>query len=376
MSEPAPSSIFFGLNKTQLERLFASGNYLELEKDTVFIQEGTKEKTFYFIVEGTVAITKNSGRKEHILTQVPKGETVGELALVDDAPRSASVKCMDSCKLYQFDINKLKDNTELLEIFKYMSSKLGQQLSNRLRYINDVTVSALKDKFAMSIFSIRVLIILSVYALSLSFIEKSKKFLPSTTVLSLVLILIFAAVMISIIQQSGYPKSKYGLTLNNAAKNFYEGILFSIPIMALIVLIKWLVISNVASLSHFPLFDPAAMFKQGVSFNLTIYILSMIAYGIFCPIQEFICRGCIQTSFQSLIDGSANKIKWEAIFISNLLFASAHAHTSTGFALATFIPGFFWGWLYYRQKSLVGVSISHILIGIWAAFIVGFQNMV
>jgi membrane protease YdiL (CAAX protease family) len=41
-------------------------------------------------------------------------------------------------------------------------------------------------------------------------------------------------------------------------------------------------------------------------------------------------------------------------------------YVSPGLALTAFVAGLFWGWLYARQRSLVGVSISHVLLGFWA----------
>ncbi|WP_404802349.1 CPBP family glutamic-type intramembrane protease [Bacillus shivajii] len=58
------------------------------------------------------------------------------------------------------------------------------------------------------------------------------------------------------------------------------------------------------------------------------------------------------------------------------MFAMAHAHIGTLFALTAFIPGLFWGWMYTRQKSIIGVSISHMLIGIWVLFILGFTQFI
>jgi CRP/FNR family cyclic AMP-dependent transcriptional regulator len=35
-----------------------------------------------------------------------------------------------------------------------------------------------------------------------------------------------------------------------------------------------------------------------------------------------------------------------------------------------FFTGLFWGWLYARQRGLVGVSVSHVLLGMWALDVV------
>lgn len=369
-------SIFDALTPDQKQKLFGFAKVVQLKKDAVFIREGSQEKTFYCIQSGKVKVYKKTGQNEHLLAYLGPGETVGELALIDDEPRSTSVQCVENSVVYQFDITELSQNPELADIWQLIGGKMGQKLSQRLRSTNEVAVLALKNKLAMSIFSIRMLILLSLYALFLTVIERTKHYLPNTTLPSLFLIIIFSAVALSVIRQSDYPIQFYGLSLNRFFQNGIEAVAYSIPIMLLIVLIKWLAITYISGLNHYPLFDPSAIFNEGVRFDWTIYLVSMLMYLAFCPLQEFIVRGCVQTSLQNLLEGSPNLIAWKAIIISNVIFASAHSHTSLGFALTVFVPGIFWGWLFYRQKTLVGVSLSHSLIGVWAVFLVGFENII
>lgn len=376
MISPPKESLFSDLSQDELQELINSAELIQLEENSPFIKEGSQESSFYYLDKGRVAIVKNSGEKTHIIAELAEGESIGEMALIDKAPRSASVITLTACILYKFDFNKLRENLHLAPLLNKMANALNRKIANRLRYTNEVTVKALQSRYVMSIFFIRVLILLSLYALFLNLIEKSKLYFSSTTLLSLALIVIFTLVTFSVVKKSGKPYSFYGITREHAAKNFFEGILFTIPVLIAIVLLKWLVITYIPSLNHFPLFDHTASFRNGTVFNWHTYFLFMFLYIIFCPVQEFIVRGCIQSSLQNLMDGTQNSVKWKAIIISNLLFASVHSHTSLGFALSTFIPGIFWGWLYARQNSLIGVSVSHCLVGVWAAFIVGFQNII
>ncbi|KTD02871.1 CAAX amino terminal protease family protein [Legionella geestiana] len=178
------------------------------------------------------------------------------------------------------------------------------------------------------------------------------------------------------VRASGYPLSYYGFRADNLYRNLSEAILFSIPVMLIVVMIKWLIISMDPALNHIPMIDIASIFENGAPFSLRIYLLSMIAYALFCPVQEFLARGCVQTSLQHLFEGSETQIKWKSIVVSNLIFASAHSHTGADFALFVFLPGLFWGWMFYRQKSLIGVSVSHTLIGVWATFIIGIERVI
>ena len=225
-------------------------------------------------------------------------------------------------------------------------------------------------------FFVRLLITLCIYTLCLNLIEKIEAQYSTTTLLSAFIIVIFTGVIISIIKNSGHSYSFYGVRFDNAWYNIKEAIGYSIPVMLTVVLIKWLVINLVPGFQDFKLFDSTANFTTVDNFTYQKYFLFMFLYALFCPIQEFIVRGCIQTSMQELMDGHSGWGLVKVVLLSNLIFASVHSHTSTDFALLAFIPGLFCGWLYARQKNLVGVSVSHILIGLWSAFIVGFQNMV
>ncbi len=107
--------------------------------------------------------------------------------------------------------------------------------------------------------------------------------------------------------------------------------------------------------------------------SMGVLIISTIAYAAFSPVQEFIARGGIQTAFQKLMISKHNILI--AILISNMIFSITHLHLSTATALVVIIPGLFWGWLYSRHTTLIGVCISHIIIGLFAIRVVAFPGL-
>lgn len=376
MNRIQPETIFAGLDEAQLILLDKNAEIIEFSKDTVFIHEGDVEKCFYYLLEGQVNVYKTINHHHHKLTSLAQGEFIGELALFDNEPRSASIICASDVKLYRFSIRQLMTIPELKDIYSQILQNVGYQLTKRLRFTNDVTVNSLENKIRLGVFSLQIIAGLSVYTLSLKFIEASKKFFPGTTIISILLLSGFSAVVFQSMRHSGYPMSFYGLNKKNWFNNSVVAISLTIPLMLLILIIKWALITFIPSLQGIRLFDPGAIFKKGTNFYLPTYLSALFAYALFCPLQEFIIRGGIQTSLENFFDKEQKNSTWLAILVSNLLFASAHSHTSPGFALSAFIPGLFWGWLYARQRSLMGVGISHVLLGVWAAFIVGFQNII
>ena len=61
-----------------------------------------------------------------------------------------------------------------------------------------------------------------------------------------------------------------------------------------------------------------------------------------------------------------------SILLSNLLFSATHLHVSVKLALLVFPVGVFWGWLYNRHTTVIGIIVSHIIVGLFALFVVGF----
>jgi hypothetical protein len=85
-----------------------------------------------------------------------------------------------------------------------------------------------------------------------------------------------------------------------------------------------------------------------------------------------VARSGMQSSFMMFLR-SRHKVAL-SIFMSTLLFSATHLHLSAMFAALAFPVGLFWGWMYSRHRTLVGVTFSHLVIGFWALFVVSFPN--
>ena len=72
---------------------------VELVPGENFIQEGDTDDCLYIVIEGEVRVHHD----EHTLLILGPGKTVGELALLDPEPRSASVTAVDNVFLFRID---------------------------------------------------------------------------------------------------------------------------------------------------------------------------------------------------------------------------------------------------------------------------------
>jgi len=92
--------------------------------ETIF-REGEAGSTMYIVLEGTVRLSV-TGRN---LEKVIKGGVFGEMALIDEAPRSATAVAASDCKLLPLSAERFKkmirDNPDFaLQIMAVMAGRL------------------------------------------------------------------------------------------------------------------------------------------------------------------------------------------------------------------------------------------------------------
>jgi len=96
---------FKGLEENELQEMAALSQFNTYPSGHVLCQEGAEEDVFYIIAEGNVIITQQLSDEEgeRILRQAGKGDVIGEMALIQSAARSASVRTTSVCTILEMD---------------------------------------------------------------------------------------------------------------------------------------------------------------------------------------------------------------------------------------------------------------------------------
>src|SRR5215475_370639 len=71
--------------------------------DTVLCHEGMEEEVFYLLGEGQVVITQQLGDEERVLRYGNPGDYFGEMALIANTPRNATVKTTTDATVLEID---------------------------------------------------------------------------------------------------------------------------------------------------------------------------------------------------------------------------------------------------------------------------------
>jgi signal transduction histidine kinase len=90
---------FQDLDEQELENIAGLTEFHTYPAGHTLCHEGEYEEIFYIVSDGMVSISKKLGddEGEHILRESGRGTLVGEMALIQDAPRSGTVRTMSEC---------------------------------------------------------------------------------------------------------------------------------------------------------------------------------------------------------------------------------------------------------------------------------------
>lgn len=91
--------LFAELSEIDAAELWRSAGRVEVAPGALLIEEGTPGDTLYIILSGELEVTKRDGGRDVTLATRKSGEYIGEMSLIEQAPRSASVRAVLPSKL-------------------------------------------------------------------------------------------------------------------------------------------------------------------------------------------------------------------------------------------------------------------------------------
>jgi signal transduction histidine kinase len=137
-------NIFPELSPTELQELDAAAQEQQYEAGALLCREGEIGRRLFIISEGEAEIFVNSDDRQMILVKnVGPTEYFGEMALVNDAPRAATVRAITTCKTLEIDreafIATIDQNPALLRA-------IVRQISNHLQNNDRIIIRELRKK--------------------------------------------------------------------------------------------------------------------------------------------------------------------------------------------------------------------------------------
>jgi CRP/FNR family cyclic AMP-dependent transcriptional regulator len=94
--------LFSRMNAEEVKLVAKHMNVIELQPGEVLFEEADRGNFMCFIAHGSLDVIKqsvNSG-KEIVITSLRKGQSIGEMSVIENLPRSATIKARDNAKLF------------------------------------------------------------------------------------------------------------------------------------------------------------------------------------------------------------------------------------------------------------------------------------
>jgi signal transduction histidine kinase len=142
----APSKIipraFPGIRPDEIAELIMNSQVCSYEPGSILCRENAIEDRFYMILEGEVEVTKNINNNEsRLLKTLAAGDFFGEMALIHNAPRAATVTAKSHLTTLELDKTAFD---QVLHKSSSVAMAMVSEISNRLRQNDQLAVDDLR----------------------------------------------------------------------------------------------------------------------------------------------------------------------------------------------------------------------------------------
>lgn len=128
-----------GLNAEELSYFINRLEKHEYKANRTILHEGDKADGIHFLTEGEVVVELDiKGKKKIIIYRAPAGLGFGEMAIIDNKPRAASIRAETDVVCYKFNVKDFEDDrSEIANLIKMkLMRNVAASLSDKLRKSN------------------------------------------------------------------------------------------------------------------------------------------------------------------------------------------------------------------------------------------------
>ncbi len=128
--------LFRQLSEQELQGLYSSMVKIHLKAGDVLVKQGDPSDSLHVLLSGRLIVKTSAGK---VVGQISRGQTVGEMGLITQEPRSATVIALRDSLLLQLDSQHFNQVSEkhpgvLLEVAKTITRRLQMTLQSRQSY--------------------------------------------------------------------------------------------------------------------------------------------------------------------------------------------------------------------------------------------------
>lgn len=133
---------FPGIKPDEVESIIAHSHVKSYPTGTVLCRENAHEQIFYMILEGNMEVTKVINNVEtRLLKTLSAGDFFGEMALIHNAPRAATVTAKTDVVVLELD---KADFEQIFQRSPSVAIAMVREISNRLRQNDQMAIEDLR----------------------------------------------------------------------------------------------------------------------------------------------------------------------------------------------------------------------------------------
>lgn len=127
--------LFAGLSHEDIREFIGNCRKIEAGSGEAVVRQGLQGSEMYIIVAGLLEVQRETMLDVQVLAALEPGEVFGELAILDQLPRSATVRAVSPCLLLAFDRSSL---VRIPDVAPKLFRNVALILSERLRDTNEL----------------------------------------------------------------------------------------------------------------------------------------------------------------------------------------------------------------------------------------------
>ena len=348
------------LSAAQIDLLASLGAESRHDAGQLVLGEGQASDRLFLIAEGRVDVEKldeQSGRAFRI-GELGPGELFGDMSFLDGQPASATIRAAEPTRLLSIRREALEGGDDARRnAFEAVLRAVAALNVARLRTQNEAHVASLRAELESSRikneaaqFLILIVIVFGIQNFTGVLIRASSVDTHSP-LYEYGMLLVFLMPSLYFARRFGYSWEQMGVTARNSRRALLESAWIAPLLVAAVASAVALLRRNGTLPAEAPLFSGRLFHERP---------WEPVAYLAHAGLQELGSRGIFQGSLQRFLGPGQGR---RAVLVVSLMFAILHLHLGLTMVVLAFVGSLFFGYLYLRHGTLLGVTLLHYLLG-------------
>ncbi|HET9425549.1 MAG TPA: CPBP family glutamic-type intramembrane protease [Gemmatimonadaceae bacterium] len=356
------TAIAAGLAAGQVARLDGCSRIVEFAAGDVVLAIGSVSPGLHLLLEGTVEVRARSGSADSLVrvASLLPGAVFGELSALAGTAAISEVAAVSAARVAIADVAQLEGSPDDLAIRNVLGRNVIRLNQERLSASNASYVAELEERLALlaqrnsySRFLILVIVLFGICLLVNRWVSENGTvdlYSPAFAWAYLATLVVPTTWMV---WREKYPLRVFGFTKDHLGRDLARASAITIALVGLLV--------GTLALTGYPIAEklhPEYLLRYGP------------LYAAHSALQEFMVRGVLMGMLLQIFGDATRRERHGANFAASLMFALVHIHFGVTAVLVTFAFSLLLGAYYLTSRSLAGVALIHIVVGL-SAFMLG-----